>query len=204
MVNRVSLLFLLLILTSTFLTVLSEKFILTKDLYYDFFISQLRYERIGEIIDFQKKWNWLTYLLMPIFYLLKFLLLSMWLLCGAILFSKKISFRQIFKVVIIAEFIWLIPSFLALIWFGFIDTNYSLIDIQNFQPLSLLSLFDASEVEPWLIYPLKSINLFEVGYVTVLAFALKNISEIDLNEALTSQYPYTAQPLSPGLYLSPS
>lgn len=189
MKNNSKLLLVLLVLSSTLITILLETFILTEDLYYDFYSAQLSYERIREFLDFQEKWHWVAYALIPVFYTLKFFLLSMWILCGAILLKWKLNFRQIFKVVLIAEFVWLIPSVLLLCWFGFINTDYSLADIQNFQPLSLLSVFDASNVEPWLIFPLKSLNLFEVGYVLVLALALKKLTQEDYRSSLRFTIP---------------
>ncbi|MFK7951387.1 MAG: hypothetical protein AB8B73_00970 [Ekhidna sp.] len=71
-------------------------------------------ERIEQLLDFSKSWAWLNYALLPMIYLLKFTFITIWLLSGSILFGYKTSFKQIFHIVILAEFVWLIPSVLSL------------------------------------------------------------------------------------------
>ena len=113
-----------------------------------------------DLLQLKDRWAWVNYAILPIIYLLKFTLITLWLLSGAILFGYKASFKKIFQIVLAAEFVWLVPSFITIIWFGFIDTDYSLLDVQYFKPLSLLNFFEAVEVESWLIFPLQSLNLF--------------------------------------------
>jgi hypothetical protein len=43
-------------------------------------------------------------------------------------------------------------------------------DIQQFYPLSYTNFLDVSTLEPWLVYPLQTINLFEIGYFFVLVY----------------------------------
>ena len=126
---------------------------------------------------------------MPFFYLIKLFLISLWILSATILLGYKNSFKEVFRIVIIAEFVWLIPSFITLIWFGFIDTDYGLVDVQCFKPLSLLNFFEASEIESWLIFPLQSLNLFEIAYMFVLAIGIKRILKKGYIEALNFTVP---------------
>jgi hypothetical protein len=85
-----------------------------------------------------------------------------------------------------AEFIFLIPVIIKLFWFLFIKTNYSLSDFQYFSPLSALNMFQPNELEPWLLYPLQVLNVFEIFYWIILAYLLsKEIPELDLNQAFT-------------------
>ncbi|MBK6265871.1 hypothetical protein JKA74_12575 [Marivirga sp. S37H4] len=121
--------------------------------------------------------------------MIKFSLISFWILCGTILFGYKVTFKSIFKVIIGAEFVWLLPSLLLIIWFGIFDTNYSFNDIQYFAPLSLLSLFEATTIESWLIFPLKSLNLFEALYLLILALGIKKILKMDYDSALSFTLP---------------
>ncbi|MEM6737497.1 MAG: hypothetical protein AAF620_15660 [Bacteroidota bacterium] len=146
-------------------------------------------DQIRQILDFRRNWRWLNYLIVPIIYIIKFTLITLWILSATILFGYKNTFKEIFRVVIIAEFVWLIPSFITLIWFGFIDTDYNLLDVQYFKPLSLLNFFDASQVENWLIFPLQSLNLFEIAYMFVLAIGIKKILKKDYREALNFTIP---------------
>ena len=150
----------------------------------DHFGSQLSLERVKEFLDFRKTWLWLNYLIIPLVYTIKFSLITLWVLSGSILFGYRSSFLEIFRVTVIAEFVWLIPSFITLVWFGFIYPDYSLLDFQYFKPLSLLNFFDTSKIESWLIFPLQSLNLFEIVYMFVLAIGIKKILNKGYIEAL--------------------
>ncbi|MEQ9403263.1 MAG: hypothetical protein RIM99_06760 [Cyclobacteriaceae bacterium] len=141
------------------------------------------------MLNLRERWAWTSYAILPIIYLLKFTFITLWLLSGSILFGYKTSFKQVFQVVLVAEFVWLIPSILTIIWFGLIDTNYTLIDVQYFQPLSLLSFFDGSTLDNWMIFPLKALNLFEIAYMMVLALGMRKLLKRDFNTSLSFTVP---------------
>lgn len=162
-----------------------RNFIFTDDKFFDFYKDQMSFSRIEMFLDLKEKMAWVNYLMLFAFYLFKFSLISLWLLCATILLGYKVSFNRIIHAVIQAEFIWLIPSIITIVWFGFIDTDYTIIEIQYFKPLSLLSLFDPFEVDSWLIFPLRSLNLFEIIYLFVLAFCLKKILNQEYNSSLS-------------------
>ena len=86
--------------------------------------------------------------------------------------------------VIIADFLWLLPSFIMIVWFVLINASYTFLEVQYFKPLSLLNFFNASEIEGWLIFPLQSLNLFEIAYMFVLAIGIKKILRKDYMDAL--------------------
>ncbi len=182
-------LYILLIFIVGFVNYLLQSHLISKNLLIESFQDQMGYERIIQMIDARDKWAWLNYALLPLIYLIKFTLITFWVLCGTIILGIKGRFKSIFKVVIVAEFVWLIPSLLLIVWFGVIDTTYSFNDIQYFSPLSLLSLFDATSIEPWLLFPLKSLNLFEVIYILVLALGIKTIIKKDYDSALKFTLP---------------
>ena len=181
--------YMLLVLLTSLSIYMSQTFLVTDQLIEDHLITQLSIERIEQLLDFRDQWAWVNYAILPIIYLLKFTFITLWLLCGIILFGYKTSFKKIFQVVLVAEFVWIIPSILTIIWFGLIDTDYTLLDVQYFQPLSLLNLFDPENVESWLIFPLKSLNIFEVIYMLVLAIGIKKVIQKDYNTSLTFVVP---------------
>ncbi|ELR69720.1 hypothetical protein C900_04697 [Fulvivirga imtechensis AK7] len=182
-------LFGLLILSSIILGVLLDKIILTDEVLVNGFYNQLSLSKIEELIDYKARLSWINYMVLPVFYFVKILLIGIWILSWTIFFGHKISFREILRVVIKAEFVWLIPSLITLIWFHFIDTSYTLVDIQYFQPLSLLNFFSVSEVENWLIFPLQALSLFQVAYIIFLAIGIKQVLSTNYNAALTFTIP---------------
>jgi hypothetical protein len=76
----------------------------------------------------------------------------------------------------------LIPGVVKIFWFSF-QRDYTLEDLQYFMPGSLLNLFNPKEIEPWLVYPLQSINVLEVAFWFALAYELKEFFNEDFGKA---------------------
>ena len=87
----------------------------------------------------------------------------------------KLSFRGIWKFVMIAEIIFILPELIRLLWFLVLEQPESFRAIENFHPFSLLSLMDADKLSPKYHYPFGAINLFEVAYWFVLALGIHTL-----------------------------
>ncbi|WKK73995.2 hypothetical protein QYS49_19440 [Marivirga salinae] len=179
----------ILVLCNLILYYLTNEFLITDTLIKDHYSNQLSYDRILKLISIKNEWSWVNYLLIPALQLIELSIVSFWILCGSIIFNLNITYKSIFKIVMIADFIWLLPSFFSLVWFGLFDTSHSLLEIQYFAPLSLLSIYDPSQLDSWLIFPLKSINIFEFIYLLVLALGIKKITSKDYDSALKFTLP---------------
>jgi hypothetical protein len=153
-------------------------------LFYDNFAEQLIAEKIEAILAQMHKWAWINYIVIPLIYLIKFTLVALVLLTGFFFFDKKVDFSQIFKAVILAEIVFLLVPIINLLWFMFVQTQYTFQEIQYFHPLSVLQLFDAKSLPKWQIYPLQLFNVFELIYWVLLAYWLKKILNISLNKSM--------------------
>lgn len=193
LINRLELdgrlVFILLVLITFLISFIIQEFILTSQIIEEYFLDVLNISFAYELVEFRNKWDWLNYLLMPIIFILKFILISGWILSGTILYGYKLSFKSIYNAVLVSEFVWLIPSIILVIWFGLFDSDYSFTDVQYFRPMSLLSLFSISSLDNWLIIPLQSINIFQVLYLLVLTFILKDTLNKGFKETLTFTFP---------------
>lgn len=165
-------LFVLICLFASLLTYLSQAFFITEELFYYSLGEQVAIERFGKLWAESQKWAWLGYLFVPILYLVKFTLVSFCIVTGALLANVKIGFKRVFQVVLVAEAVFFLPIILRLAWFAFVQTDYTLSDLQSFTPLSLANLFDVSKLEIWWVYPFQLANLFEVAYWFLLAYGL--------------------------------
>ena len=165
--------------------VVLQELLLHDELYYQALGEQLTYERIETFLFQRKKWTWLGYALIPFIYLIKFFLITTCLFTGAILLDLKVSFKKFFQLTILGETIFLIPVITTVIWFSWIDPNYSLADIQNFYPLSLINFFDIEQLAPWLIYPIQLFNAFELGYILSLSYGISVLTEKKLKSGIS-------------------
>ena len=175
---------LLLILFTLIITFLSKYLLLSDDLFYSSYSEQFARSQIELILSQSKEWEWLGYVLIPIICVFKCLLTSLCLSLGIFLITNKFDFRIIFRVSVLAEFVFLLPAIIKILWFLFIQTTYTLQDLQLFYPLSALNIFDPKLLEPWLLYPLQVFNVFEVIYWVVLAYLLsKELPDMDMNSS---------------------
>tara|TARA_R110000796_G_scaffold88850_6_gene192058 strand:- start:130834 stop:131394 length:561 start_codon:yes stop_codon:yes gene_type:complete len=129
-------------------------------------------EQITEYLNYQKKWEFVGYIILPLILLLKISIISIILDAGCFFFGKEIIYKKIFKIVTKAEFIFLLTIVFKTVWFYFFQQSYTLEDLQYFYPLSFLNIFDYQSLESWFIYPLQTINLFEIAYWIFLAHLL--------------------------------
>ncbi|MEM6736005.1 MAG: hypothetical protein AAGC64_05375 [Bacteroidota bacterium] len=129
----------------------------------------------GDIWVFNVIYN-VQYLSVPIFLAWKWTWTTLTLWIGCFMFGYRIHFNQLWKMVMLAEIIFFLPEIAKVIWFSLfsIDPNYN--DYLAFYPFSLINFFDYSQIAPKWIYPLKSINLFEMLYWSVLILGIYFLS----------------------------
>ncbi len=165
------------------LTFAGQNLLLSDELYFNALAEQMTFEQIKATIDQNYQWSWLTYVILPLFNLLKFSLIAACLSLGYYFSTTRWIFKAFFRVAIQAELVLFLPALIKLLWFLFIQTDYSLNDLQFFYPLSLLNLFALQEVDKWLLYPLQLANLFEVIYWVVLAYGISQVIDIPMQRA---------------------
>ncbi|MFN3998625.1 hypothetical protein [Algoriphagus sp.] len=126
--------------------------------------------RIESLLEFRERWLWLTYLIKLILKLISIFVVSLIIYLGLYLSNFQIRLLRVFQIVILAEFIFFVPIVFKILWF--LLNPFSFDAFQNFNPLSLYSLFNPDLLQEWLSYPFKVLNLFEVAYWVLLAFLL--------------------------------
>ena len=159
--------------------------ILTNDeLYFQVYADKMSYEDILKLIDERAKWKWIGYVILPFIYLFKFLIVTCILASAAFVFNYQIRIKELFRVAVVAEFVYFIPAIAEIVWFGLINTDYLLQDLADFSPLSLYSLFDRSGVPVWLSYLFKSLGVFELIYFLLLVQGIHLILSEPFSKAI--------------------
>lgn len=151
--------------------------LISDEMYFDLFGEQLAYERIVELVETGKKWRWLGYAILPMFILFKCFLVVCCLSVGVLLANIATSIKDLFRIVIIAEIVFIIQSLVKIIWFGIFFTGYTLQDLQYFSPFSLLNLIDREKVDVWYVYPLQLVNVFELVYWVALTYGMMSVTQ---------------------------
>jgi len=112
--------------------------------------------------------------LIPLLTLIRIAFTTTCLYIGCFFADLKVSFSALFKVALLADFVFVLAGITKLVILIFFKDVSTLNDLQ-FQPLSLLELFDKNAVEYYLIYPLSLISPFEILYWVVLSWLLVEV-----------------------------
>lgn len=138
------------------------------------FGSQLAYERINAMFALSRKWQWVGYAIIPVVILLRVFYTSVFLYTGLFFADISTGFGKIFKIALWADFAFVLSGVAKLIILIFFKEVSTLHDLQ-FQPLSLMELFNQAAVDTLFLYPLSLLNLFELGYFVALVWLLKEL-----------------------------
>ncbi len=180
--------FLKVLLLSIALILLNEitnTFLDIKGLLYNSLSEQLTAKQLQQYFDFQDKWQWVSYFIIPLLLLIKTSLIASVIFIGTFFSNTvKLGFKQIWGVVLNAEFIFLLVPFFKLIWFMVFQPSYTLEDIQYFYPFSGLNITGYKGLESWLLYPLQVLNLFEIGYVIYLGYQMGCLTQTSTDNGL--------------------
>lgn len=164
-------------------TVFSKELLGTDRLIYSSLADQFTTDQLQEIIRIRNLWGWIFYLILPLFLYMKVLFITILLFSGIFFFEQKMRFRELFNIVLKAEFVFLLSIVLKTLVFYFSKNTYSLADLQNYVPLSLESLFGHENFEPWYIYPMQVVNFFELIYWIILTVLLAKSLQVTKSRA---------------------
>lgn len=127
----------------------------------------------------------LQYFSIPLVYLWKLTVLGFVIWMGCFLFGYRVTFSQCWGIVMVAEFVFMIPELIKIFWFLVIQTNPNFYDIQAFYPFSIMSLVDYRELPTRYAYPLKALNLFEPLYWYIVAIGIQHYAKRGMKPAWT-------------------
>ncbi len=157
-----------------------QSIILNDDTYFSLLEERLTYEKIEKMINDSKQTQWVGYVLIPFIYFIKVSLMAIILYVGVFFRNIKVSLKDLMFVSLLSEFVFLLSTSIKTLWFLFIQTDYTLQNIQYFYPLSALNLLDYEQVDLFLVYPLQTLNLFELLYWFVLAYGISKLIKTNL------------------------
>ena len=126
-----------------------------------------------------QKWIYLSAL---IYLLIKISMISLILYMGLYIREIEISFTKVLAIVILSEYLFLLPAILKICLFHLEYPNGTLDDWHKFYLLSALSFFRSAPAD-W-YFALQTLNLFEVGYWFLLAFGIHSISGLNYDNSL--------------------
>lgn len=155
-----------------------------RGLLYNSLSEKFTSSQIENIFFSKDKYEWVTLIFVPLIIFIKLTLVSSVLYIGLFFTEKEIDFKKIWSICLNAEFIFLFVPLLKFIWFYFFQSNYTLEDIQYFYPLSALNITGYKGIEIWLLYPLQTLNLFEIAYIIYLSYQIGKLTNTNADNGL--------------------
>ncbi len=174
-----------LILSVLFITVffsIQYLYLDNDNIFYQTYNQQLSLSRIDQMLELSKKWQWIGYAIIPVVILLRVFFTTIFLYIGVFFTNLKIDFGKLFKIALLADFVFVLAALAKMVILIFFKEVSTLEDLQ-FQPLSVMELLNSSTVDTLFVYPLSLLNVFELGYFIVLGWLLVPV----LNEANPEQ-----------------
>ncbi|MCK6616473.1 MAG: hypothetical protein L6Q51_02400 [Cyclobacteriaceae bacterium] len=179
--QRHTILTLVLLIIINLLVYFLETTLVTDEMLYESMITRFDHGTVMEQLQQLNKAGFVLfkYVGVVVLTVLKPVVITLILMSGFFAFNIKISFVEIFQVVLLPCFIFIIPDVLKVTWFILIQTDYQLADLNNFPRFSLPELFAAFE---WttgedLKRLLKPINVVNLVFCWVLAKRLLEIKQ---------------------------
>lgn len=165
-------LYIALVLLTLSINFFTKKFVFSETYYA--FVLQDRYshEVVEKMARSMSELSWVDFLEAIGQPAIKILLVSLCIVAGLFLFKRELPFSEVLEICIASEFIFLMPSFFRLIWFGFFHPSFLPAEIDLFPTFSMLDFFERSETEKWLVLLLQAASLFELFYMTFLSLLL--------------------------------
>jgi hypothetical protein len=122
------------------------------------------------------------YLSAAAYLLVKVSLTALVLYTALYLAEQPVQFTEIFRVVVLAEFVFVAAAAIKLAWFHFYYPAGTLPDWHRVYMLSALSLTGPVPAD-W-SYALQTLNLFEIGYWFLLAYGIFKLTALSFDRSL--------------------
>jgi len=142
-----------------------------------------RLDAQGDLLFFHI-FNTLNYIWTPFALLWKFTVIAFLFWSIGLTIGYKVKFRVLWQFALVAEFIFIFPELLRLLWYMNPTGSVSYLEIQNFEPLSALWLIGPENLEEKFHYPLSVINVFELLYGIAWVLGFHTLSRRSVQESI--------------------
>lgn len=142
-----------------------------------------RLEAQGDLMFFHI-FNALNYLWTPFSILWKCTVTAFLFWSIGLMIGYKANFKDLWKFALVAEVIFVLPELLRLLIYMDATGSVSFLEIQNFEPLSLLWIVGPDQIDQKFHYPLSVLNLFELIYGAFWVLGFHMISRRTIEESI--------------------
>ncbi|MEP1304701.1 MAG: hypothetical protein ABJK11_12570 [Balneola sp.] len=164
---------------------LSNILVFNEEFYLKSFSDQVPEFSILAYLDYKSNFDVVNYFMLILSLILKTVLTSICISLGLLMAIGDVSFRKVFKSVIYSEWVFVLSQIAYLIILVLNSETLVISNVSNYYPLSIISFFGSIEKDlVWLIYPLKSLNIFEVLFTFSFSFFYSRFTNLNYEKTL--------------------
>ena len=153
-----------------------SRFLYMDTLYYSTLNEQYTNEQIKTILNLRDKWVWISYLLIPVFIIIRILYTSFCLFLGDLFQESHWGFKRLFNIALKTDATFVLSS-ITVFYYYLISKEYQTVNDLNVHPFSLLAITGQESVPNWLILAYNSINVFELIYLVFLTMLIHSSTQ---------------------------
>ena len=155
---------------------IQDTFIVTKEVYYNSLGEQLTMDRIDTMLERQTELKFVSYLFLPFIIVLKATIVALCLNCGMMMINYPIHFGSLLKLVLRSSIVFLIGK-LALTCILLFSTIQTFDDLVATNKFAITGFIDKANIPTWLMYPLSTLNVFELAFWLLLTAGISSLLE---------------------------
>ncbi|HPN35499.1 MAG TPA: hypothetical protein PK843_13360 [bacterium] len=174
--------FLILLLCEMSVSWFYQTQIMTKDAYYALYGDRLDAQRIEDMFDLLKQFRLWSFGMIPLFVWFRAAFITLLLQMPLVFRFIDIPFRDLFRLVTVASFLFVVFELLRLLYLLPIPSAMVTLKDLNWMPLSLVSLLALDPEARGALAFLSHFNLFEIGFLGLIYIGLirtKKLKKLD-------------------------
>lgn len=175
--------FIIYVVLSLSVNIIEQVYIATNDRIITSFSDHPQIGRIQKDLESRHEISVLDSFIFAVKIIVGFYLIVLAFFISAQINKYKINFQDLSKVILLGHGAFLL-AYVTKVGIFLITPDFTLIDYRSYYPLSLMSLFDVSEVDRWIIDLLQAINLFQIFFAGIVAYGLIRFVRIDIGNSL--------------------
>ncbi len=171
--------FFIITVLSILISFVFQKLIMTREVYYALYGSQMEEYRIDDLVGMMQKFQLWGYVATPLIIWLRIAFVSFLIQLPFMLKYNEIPFKDIFRIVTIAYFVLLSADIVRFFFLYFQPSENISADLLTFMPLSITNFLNKSNYSDLSFSFLSKINLFELGWGFVVYLGLAKTKKME-------------------------
>ena len=176
-------LFLLLAVLNLLTAFVSSRFVMTREIYYSLFSSQLETSSIDEIVNVLDKTYRVHLALIPLILLVKIAFVTLLLQFSFLLMSIEIGFKNLFRGVALANLVSIVSAVTKMAWIKAVPLDKLSFEVLESNPLALSNILNSSSYSRAAFTLLNNVNVFEFVWIAVVIVYLKTRADVQTIDA---------------------